>query len=166
MPWKASSVMDERMRFVLEHERGLYTMTDLCEIYEIARETGYYWLRRYQQGGLEALQDRNRAPERHPNQTPERDRRGGAGAAASAHELGSAKTETRIGAGNSADAVAGGEHHRCACWRGKGWWCRARNGGAHRPTLSRLLRPMRPTACGAPISKAGSERKTANASIR
>ena len=63
--------MDERMRFVLEHERGRYTMTDLCAIYGIARETGYYWLRRYQQGGLEALRDRDRAPERHPNQTPE-----------------------------------------------------------------------------------------------
>ena len=72
MPWKASSVVDERMRFVLEHERGLHTMTDLCAVYDIARETGYYWLRRYQQGGLEALQDRDRAPERHPNQTPER----------------------------------------------------------------------------------------------
>jgi putative transposase len=71
MPWKASSVMDERTRFVLEHERKLYTMTELCEIYDIARETGYYWLRRYQQGGLEALQDRDRAPERHPNQMPE-----------------------------------------------------------------------------------------------
>jgi transposase InsO family protein len=71
MPWKASSVMDERTRFVLEHERKMYTMTELCEIYDIARETGYYWLRRYQQGGLEALQDRDRAPERHRNQTPE-----------------------------------------------------------------------------------------------
>ncbi len=60
--------MDERMRFVLEQERGLHTMTELCAIYDIARETGYYWLRRYQQGGLEALQDRDRAPERHPNQ--------------------------------------------------------------------------------------------------
>ena len=64
--------MDERMQFVLEHKRGLCTMTELCEIYDIARETGYYWLRRYQQGGLEALQDRGRAPARHPNQTPER----------------------------------------------------------------------------------------------
>ncbi len=64
--------MDERTRFVLEQERGLHTMTELCEIYDIARETGYYWLRRYQQGGLEALQDRDRAPGRHPNQTPER----------------------------------------------------------------------------------------------
>jgi putative transposase len=72
MPWKASSVMDERVRFVLEQERGLHTMTELCEIYGIARETGYYWLRRYQRGGLEALQDLNRAPERHPNQTAER----------------------------------------------------------------------------------------------
>ena len=63
--------MDERMRFVLEQERGLQTMTELCEIYNITRETGYYWLRRYQQGGLEALQDRDRAPRQHPNQTPE-----------------------------------------------------------------------------------------------
>lgn len=71
MPWKASSVVDERMRFVLERERGLHTMTELCEAYNITRETGYYWLRRYQQGGLEALQDRDRAPRQHPNQTPE-----------------------------------------------------------------------------------------------
>ncbi len=57
---------------MLEHEQNLYTMTELCEIYEISRETGYYWLRRYQQGGLEALEGQGRAPERHPNQTPER----------------------------------------------------------------------------------------------
>ena len=63
--------MDERTRFVLEQERGLHTMTELCEIYDIARETGYYWRRWYQQGGLEALQDRDLVPERHPNQTPE-----------------------------------------------------------------------------------------------
>jgi transposase InsO family protein len=59
------------MRFVLEQERGLHTMTELCEAYNITRETGYYWLRRYQQGGLEALEDRDRAPRQHPNQTPE-----------------------------------------------------------------------------------------------
>jgi transposase InsO family protein len=59
------------MRFVLEQERDLHTMTELCEIYNITRETGYYWQRRYQQGGLEALQDRGRAPRQHPNQTPE-----------------------------------------------------------------------------------------------
>jgi len=62
-------VVDERTRFVLERERNEQTMTELCEIYGISRETGYYWLRRFRQGGLEALQDLSRAPERHPNQT-------------------------------------------------------------------------------------------------
>lgn len=46
-------------------------MTELCQAYHVTRETGYYWARRYRQGGLEALQDRNRAPRQHPNQTPE-----------------------------------------------------------------------------------------------
>src|SRR5258708_16105775 len=77
MPWKASSVVDERTRFVLEHERGLYTMTDLCEIYDIARETGYYWLRRDQQGGLAALRDRDRGAARHPKRTAARSQRAG-----------------------------------------------------------------------------------------
>jgi transposase InsO family protein len=71
MPWKASSVVDERMRLVLEYESGLWTMTELCQAHQVSRETGYYWVRRYQQGGLEALQDRDRAPRQHPNQTPE-----------------------------------------------------------------------------------------------
>lgn len=71
MPWKASSVVDERMRFVLEYESRRYTMTELCKAHQITRETGYYWVRRYEQGGFEALQDRDRAPRRHPNQTPE-----------------------------------------------------------------------------------------------
>ena len=61
--------MDARARFVLEVEAGLFTMTELCRIYGISRETGYYWLRRYQAGGVEALQDLGRAPDRHPNQT-------------------------------------------------------------------------------------------------
>jgi putative transposase len=63
--------MEERMRLVLEQESGLHGMTELCAIYNIARETGYYWLRRYRQAGLVELQDRGRAPRQHPNQTPE-----------------------------------------------------------------------------------------------
>ena len=45
MPWKASSVMEEKLRFVLEYERDEQTMTELCESFGIARETGYVWLR-------------------------------------------------------------------------------------------------------------------------
>lgn len=72
MPWKMSSVVDERARFVLECERNEQTMTELCEIYEISRETGYFWLRRYRQRGVEGLRDLSRAPVQHPNQTPEK----------------------------------------------------------------------------------------------
>jgi transposase len=69
MPWKASSVMEARVRFVLEHEQGEATMTELCRAYEVSRETGYYWLRRYQADGVESLRDLGRAPLRHSNQT-------------------------------------------------------------------------------------------------
>ena len=65
------SVVEERTRFVIAHEDELYTMAELCRIYGISRETGYYWLHRYREGGLEALRELGRAPRRHPNQTPE-----------------------------------------------------------------------------------------------
>ncbi len=63
--------MEERARFVLERERGLYSMSELCAIYGVSRNTGYQWWRRYQQTGLAELCDRSRAPRRHPNQTAE-----------------------------------------------------------------------------------------------
>src|SRR6266481_1950682 len=70
MPWKASSVMEEKLRFVFEYERDEQTMTELCQSFGIARETGYVWLRRYRQAGVAGLAERKRAAERHPNQTP------------------------------------------------------------------------------------------------
>src|SRR5208337_5261086 len=69
MPWKASSVMEEKARFVLEYEQDEHTMSELCQRYGIARETGYVWLRRYRAWGLEGLLELNRAARRHPNQT-------------------------------------------------------------------------------------------------
>ena len=45
-------------------------MTELCQSFGIARETGYVWLRRYRQKGVTGLVELNRAAERHPNQTP------------------------------------------------------------------------------------------------
>ena len=63
--------MEEKLRFVLQYDSGEYTMTELCQRFEIARETGYVWLRRYRQSGLPGLLERSRAVHRHPNQTPE-----------------------------------------------------------------------------------------------
>lgn len=62
--------MEEKLRFVFDYERDEQTMTELCEGYGIARETGYVWLRRYRERGVAGLVERNRAAERHPNQTP------------------------------------------------------------------------------------------------
>ena len=62
--------MEEKARFVFEYQQDEHTMTELCERYGIARETGYVWWRRYRAQGLEGLLELNRAPARHPNQTP------------------------------------------------------------------------------------------------
>jgi transposase InsO family protein len=70
MPWKESSVVEERRRFVLEYNRGLCSMAELCRMYGIARETGYVWSRRFEAEGGSGLQDRSRAPHRPGNQTP------------------------------------------------------------------------------------------------
>src|SRR5246500_1274434 len=72
MPWKKSSVMEEKLRFVLEYEQGQRTMSELCRRYEISRETGYVWLRRYRARSWEGLLEQSRAPRRHDNQTPKK----------------------------------------------------------------------------------------------
>lgn len=71
MPWKASSVMEEKLRFICEHDLREESMTELCQRYGIARETGYVWLRRYDAAGLDGLREYSRAAHRHHNQTPE-----------------------------------------------------------------------------------------------
>ena len=64
--------MEEKLCFVFEYERDEHSMTDLCSQFGIARETGYVWLRRYRQYGVQGLAELNRAPRLHPNQTPVR----------------------------------------------------------------------------------------------
>jgi transposase InsO family protein len=64
--------MEEKLRFVLEYEQRQRTMTELCQRYEISRETGYVWLRRYRAASWEGLVERSRASQRHRNQTPEK----------------------------------------------------------------------------------------------
>ena len=61
--------MEEKVRFVIAYEGEEQTMTELCESFGVARETGYVWLRRYRERGVEGLLELNRAARRHPNQT-------------------------------------------------------------------------------------------------
>src|SRR2546421_12926560 len=70
MPWKASSVMEERLRFVARLLDG-EAMTDVCREFGVSRKTGYKIFDRYKEHGLEALSDRSRRPVRYANQLPE-----------------------------------------------------------------------------------------------
>jgi transposase len=69
MPWKESSVMEERLRFVARLLDG-EGMSDVCRAFGISRKTGYKIFNRYKEHGLEALTDRSRRPVRYANQLP------------------------------------------------------------------------------------------------
>ena len=56
MPWKESSVMEERLRFVARLLDG-ETMTGLCDEFGISRKTGYKIFDRYKEHGVAALTD-------------------------------------------------------------------------------------------------------------
>ena len=69
MPWKESSVMEERLRFVARLLEG-EGMSEVCRSFGISRKTGYKIFNRYKEHGLEALSDRSRRPVRYANQLP------------------------------------------------------------------------------------------------
>ena len=69
MPWKESSVMDERLRFVARILEG-EPMTAVCLDFGISRMTGYKLFERYKVDGPVALADRSRRPVRFANQLP------------------------------------------------------------------------------------------------
>jgi putative transposase len=67
MPWRETAPMTERMRFVTDWERDLYSMVELCERYGVSRKTGYKWLGRYEADGPDGLRERSRAPHHCPH---------------------------------------------------------------------------------------------------
>lgn len=69
MPWRETSVMEERLRFVARLLEG-EGMSEVCRDFGISRKTGYKIFNRYRQEGLEALTDRSRRPVRYANQLP------------------------------------------------------------------------------------------------
>jgi transposase InsO family protein len=69
MPWKAMDVREQRVRFVVEATQGLKPFGALCEEYEISRPTGYLWLHRYREFGVEGIADHSRRPHHSPRRT-------------------------------------------------------------------------------------------------
>jgi putative transposase len=71
MPWRTSTVPNERARFVLEAELSDFSHAELCRRYNVSRPTGYKWLERYRQDGLPGLQDRSHRARSCPHATPD-----------------------------------------------------------------------------------------------
>lgn len=71
MPWKENSVVDQRLEFVMRALHAEAPLAELCQEYGISRKTGYKWKERFLCGGLPALQDDSRRPERSPEALPE-----------------------------------------------------------------------------------------------
>jgi transposase InsO family protein len=66
MTWRESNAMSERLRFVQRVEAGETKFAAVCREFGISRQTGYKWIRRYEEFGCEGLQERSRSPRRQP----------------------------------------------------------------------------------------------------
>jgi transposase InsO family protein/transposase-like protein len=71
MPWKETTTMEQKVEFICEWLSENYTITELCNEFEISRPTGYRLIQRYEKFGIEGLLDQTRAPINHPNKTKE-----------------------------------------------------------------------------------------------
>lgn len=69
MPFREEAIVDQREKFVMQALRAELPLSELCRSFGISRPTGYKWIKRFHEGGLPALADRDSAPHRHPNQT-------------------------------------------------------------------------------------------------
>ena len=68
MAWIETCIMEQRAQFIMEVLDGTYSMSELCDHFRISRKTGYKWLNRYEQGGIDSLHDLSRAPNSHPQE--------------------------------------------------------------------------------------------------
>ena len=66
MPWKISSLLGERRRFIQAVLRKCKSMAQVCRDFGISGKTGCKWWRRFQQHGRSGLGDRSRRPHRSP----------------------------------------------------------------------------------------------------
>lgn len=70
MPWQEVKPMEQKVLFIADWLRQICPLSELCERYYISRKTGYKWILRYTQGGVEGLNEASRRPHQSPQQTP------------------------------------------------------------------------------------------------
>lgn len=63
--------MDERLKFVVDCQRGEASMAELARVYGVSRKTAYKWLTRFRIFGPAGLLEMSRAPHSRPDAVPE-----------------------------------------------------------------------------------------------
>ena len=69
MPLMEMTIMDQKVHFILLLCANIYSITDLCKEFGVSRGTGYRYVRKYQEGGMIALELQSRAPHNRSNKT-------------------------------------------------------------------------------------------------
>jgi transposase InsO family protein len=69
MAWKTMDVHEQRVRFVVAAAQKAQPFSALCAEYEISRPTGYLWLQRYRELGVQGIAEQSRKPHRSPRRT-------------------------------------------------------------------------------------------------
>ena len=70
MPWNETTPMDQKMQFIADYLRGELSMTELCELYGIARKTGHKFVERYLKRGPRVWRSARVAPRTIPTRPP------------------------------------------------------------------------------------------------
>ena len=69
MPWKETTMMEQKIEFICEWRTGKYTITELCKSFELSRPTAYKLILRFKNQGYEGLREHSISPSTHPNAT-------------------------------------------------------------------------------------------------
>lgn len=70
MPWKELDPMEQRLLFIGDYVRDVYSFEELCDRYGVSRKTGYKWVGRYKLEGMDGLHERSRRPHQQPTEMP------------------------------------------------------------------------------------------------
>ena len=107
MPWRDASPMAQRTPFIADVLRDTLSITELCELYDVSRKTGYKWSDRYLRHGPAGLEELTRRPCRSPNQTSDEIVERAPGGAAPASALGRPEAPRAAAQAASAMELAG-----------------------------------------------------------
>jgi putative transposase len=71
VPWNEKSILDERVSFIIDWQRGEATVAELCRRYGVSETTGHETINRFKSEGWDGLKEHSRAPHCHPNAVAE-----------------------------------------------------------------------------------------------